>query len=62
MQQVCVYSGKGSMRHEDYVDSTTQAWRLLADKFLTRGVARKDDFEGIYPTPPQDDRENPYAA
>lgn len=62
--QMCVYSGKKSLKHEDFVDSTTQAWRLLADKYLTRGVARKDDFEDIYDTPPDDDRPrvNPYAA
>jgi hypothetical protein len=62
--QICVYSGKKSLKHEDYVDATTQAWRLLADKYLSRGVARKDDFEGIYDQVPPDENQsrNPYAA
>ena len=29
--QVCTYSGKGSLRHDDFVDSTTQALRVITD-------------------------------
>ena len=31
IEQVCTFSGKGSLSHDDYVDATTQALRYLAD-------------------------------
>ena len=30
--QLCSYTGKGSLKHDDYVDSTTQALRVIGDK------------------------------
>jgi phage terminase large subunit-like protein len=30
--QLCSYTGKGSLKHDDFVDSTTQALRVIGDK------------------------------
>lgn len=38
LSQLCVYSGPGTTKHDDYVDTTTQAWRVFADRFVTGGV------------------------
>lgn len=32
--QVCTYTGPGSVKHDDLLDTTTQALRLLMDKFI----------------------------
>jgi len=32
IQQLCTFSGEGSIKHDDYVDSATQAIRFLTDK------------------------------
>ena len=31
ISQLCSFRGEGSIRHDDYVDSTTQALRWMAD-------------------------------
>lgn len=64
--QVCVFAGKGTTEHDDYVDSTSQAWRYLGDRFVTQGVTNKDDVKGREDREARDRvpqyQENPYAA
>lgn len=57
LAQLCAFTGPGSIKHDDYVDSVTQAIRLCIDKNLLDAVqARKDEI-----TPPSKRVVNPYA-
>jgi phage terminase large subunit-like protein len=38
LEEVCVYSGPGTTKHDDYVDTSSQAWRYFADRWLNAGV------------------------
>jgi phage terminase large subunit-like protein len=38
LDEVCVYSGPGTVKHDDWVDTTSQAWRYFADRWLNAGV------------------------
>jgi len=38
LDEVCVYSGPGTTKHDDYVDSASQVWRFFADRWLEAGV------------------------
>jgi len=59
LHQLCSYTGPGSIKHDDYVDSTSQALRLMMDKRLLDAVqAKKDEPSGPPPKPVS----NPYAA
>jgi len=59
LHQLCSYTGPGSIKHDDYVDSTSQALRLMMDKRLLDAVqAKKDEPVGPPPKPVA----NPYAA
>ena len=59
VHQLCSYTGPGSIKHDDFVDSTSQALRLMMDKRLLDSVqARKDELGGPPPKPVR----NPYAA
>ena len=59
LHQLCSYTGPGSIKHDDYVDSTSQALRLMMDKRLLDSVqARKDEPSGPPPKPVS----NPYAV
>lgn len=57
--QVCSFSGEGSLKHDDYVDSATQALRYLMHhaRLQVTVKAAPDDVE---PTPSKP-RINPYA-
>jgi predicted phage terminase large subunit-like protein len=60
LSQLCAFTGSGSIKHDDFVDSTTQALRLMADKGMLSAVAVK-------PVPvrehaPPRNVTNPYAA
>ena len=58
LHQLCAFTGPGSIKHDDFVDSTTQALRLCMDKRLLDAVqARKDET-----APPPKPVVNPYAA
>ena len=57
LAQLCAFTGPGSIKHDDYVDSVTQAIRLCIDKNLLDAVqARKDEIG-----PPPKRVTNPYA-
>jgi len=59
LTQLCSYTGPGSVKHDDYVDSTSQALRLMMDKRLLDSVqAKKDEPSGPPPKPVR----NPYAS
>lgn len=61
LAQLCSFTGSGSIKHDDYVDSVTQAIRLCMDKGLLEGVAPKKRGEEEY-TPYGKPVINPYAA
>ena len=59
LHQLCSYTGPGSIKHDDFVDSCSQAFRLMMDKRLLDAVqAKKDEPVGPPPKPVA----NPYAA
>jgi predicted phage terminase large subunit-like protein len=59
LHQLCSYTGPGSIKHDDFVDSCSQAFRLMMDKRLLDAVqAKKDEPSGPPPKPVN----NPYAA
>jgi hypothetical protein len=56
--QLCSFTGKGSIKHDDFVDSTTQAMRLMMDKgMLGSLVDKKQDID----KPPPKVIQNPYG-
>ena len=56
--QLCSFSGKGSIKHDDFVDSTTQAMRLMMDKgMLGSLVDKKQEMD----KPPPKVIQNPYG-
>jgi predicted phage terminase large subunit-like protein len=58
LHQLCSFTGPKSVKHDDYVDSSTQALRLLMDKRLLDAVQARKDETG----PPPKVITNPYAA
>ena len=34
LEQICSYSGEGTTLHDDLMDTTTQAWRVIEDQWL----------------------------
>jgi len=38
LDQLCVFSGPGTTPHDDWVDSSSQAWRVFGDMFVAEGV------------------------
>ncbi len=59
LHQLCAFTGPGSIKHDDFVDATTQALRLCLDKRLLDAVqARKDELGN----PPPKKVVNPYAC
>jgi len=59
VSQLCSFTGKGSIKHDDFVDSVTQAMRLMMDKgMLGSLVDRKQEID----KPPPKMIVNPYAS
>jgi predicted phage terminase large subunit-like protein len=57
--QLCSFTGKGSIKHDDFVDSTTQAFRLMMDKgMLGTLIDKRQEID----KPPPKMVSNPYAA
>jgi len=59
ISQLCSFHGEGSIKHDDFVDSCTQALRLMADR-NNLSVTRK--LEPVAQLPRRTARVNPYAA
>lgn len=55
--EVCQYNGPGSTKYDDYVDTTSQAWRYFADNYLPASVADKIAKPAPRSPPPS----NPYG-
>lgn len=56
--QLCSFTGKGSIKHDDFVDSTTQAFRLMMDKgLLGTLVDKRQEID----KPPPKVIQNPYG-
>ena len=60
LAQLCSFTGSGSLKHDDYVDSCTQAIRLCMDKNLLDGM--KKPKEGLDSYVAKLPSVNPYAA
>lgn len=61
LAQICSFQGSGSIKHDDYVDSVTQAIRLFMDKDMLRtekrkAVTERDEMQVRRPVA------NPYAV
>jgi predicted phage terminase large subunit-like protein len=56
--QLCSFTGDGSIKHDDHVDQTTQALRLMMDK----GMLSLLKPPSIDSAPPPRYKPNPYAA
>lgn len=63
--QVCSYVGDGSLDHDDLLDTTTQALKLLMDKFrmtfTVRPNAEEKTKEALEKLKSTNKRENPYG-
>ena len=51
LAQVCAFTGPGSIKHDDYVDSLTQCVRLCVDKGLVSVLRDKKPAAGDRPPP-----------
>lgn len=61
--QLCSYQGEGSVKHDDFVDSCTQALRLMMDKGLFADrIQRKKGEEDLDAIARRKKITNPYAA
>jgi len=40
LDQLCGYSGEGTVLHDDLLDTTTQAWRVIEDQWLREAEAK----------------------
>lgn len=60
LAQLCAFTGTGSIKHDDFVDATTQCVRLLLDKGLVSMI--KESKTDTVPPPPRKPAANPYAA
>jgi phage terminase large subunit-like protein len=60
--ELCSFSGEGSTRHDDYVDSISQAIRLLADRNVLRVVNPRSEAANDDEWEPRRVRKNPYAV
>lgn len=60
LAQVCVYQGKGTTEHDDYVDTFSQAIRYITDKYRIR-VTPKPKVEDDVVVKPKS-KANPYAT
>ena len=60
LAQLCSFTGSGSIKHDDFVDSVSQCIRLLVDKnFLTAVKREKKEYKDEYV--PKKPVVNPYA-
>lgn len=67
IDQLCTFSGEGSIPHDDHVDQTTQALRVLSDRNMLDTIRQKTPAElerdlERKAGAPRDVPQNPYAA
>ncbi len=60
ISQLCSFGGEGSIKHDDQVDQSTQALRLMLDKGMLKLVKDVKPVHGDRPPPKP--YQNPYAA
>lgn len=61
IDQLCSYSGPGTTKHDDFVDTVSQCFRVLLDKTIMSTVRKPTEGkEPVVPPPPE--YRNPYAA
>lgn len=46
LEQLCQFAGEGTVPHDDYVDSCSQALRVIADNFLNNGITTQLPLPG----------------
>jgi phage terminase large subunit-like protein len=70
LEQLCSYSGEGTILHDDLLDTTTQAWRVIEDQWLREAQSKLDkqklrahtgDIDDDNPRPKRPPS-NPYAV
>jgi len=64
LEQLCAFSGEGTVLHDDLLDTTTQAWRILDDTWLHYlDIAKKKKDKKIIDNdaPPRKRPVNPYG-
>lgn len=63
VDQLCTFSGEGSIDHDDHVDQTTQALRLLSDRNMLDAVRAKPESQRASENvvPMRREVGNPYA-
>lgn len=59
--QLCAYAGRGSLKHDDFVDSVSQVLRVLMDKQLVSVVKPAKSVHHDAPPSPTK-KANPYAS
>ena len=62
VSQLCSFAGSGSIKHDDFVDSTTQAMRLLMDQKLLDPTKPTVKPQEPLPDAARKPLVNPYAA
>jgi hypothetical protein len=72
LEQVCSFSGEGTVLHDDLLDTATQAWRVMEDQWLRACQARLDKIkrrdrnqllaEDVADLVPKGRTSNPYAS
>lgn len=63
LAQLCAFTGEGSIKHDDYVDSTSQAMRLMIDKNLLNPIKlERQAKEAERDRKPEQPYLNPYSV
>jgi predicted phage terminase large subunit-like protein len=63
LEQLCSFAGEGSIRHDDFVDATTQCLRVLLDKNLLNPVKlERQAKEAERDRKPEEPYLNPYSV
>jgi predicted phage terminase large subunit-like protein len=63
LAQLCAFTGEGSIKHDDYVDSTSQAMRLMIDKNLLNPIKlERQAKEAERDRKPEEPYLNPYSV
>ena len=61
LDEVCVFSGPGTTKHDDFVDSFSQGVRYFADRWLNTGVMSEIKPDTVQVEGFDDDMDMPVA-